>query len=665
MKQLKSPEGWPMLFISACFFLILQSSAQAQSADRQLFNLGTATTDGVSHPVGVTIAALIKLKLLPQANIDIDARNTQGSRSNATRLRNFDLDFAILTNLDAYYASRGTEPFAEEGVDPNLRLLTNLWTSAYHFVVRSEYAPTGTFVDFLKLRGKRIALGEDGSSVQDHSRALFAALDVDIDEAFQLKKLSSRAAEKAFLDGELDGFVLIDERQGADIGAFLDEAGDLAKTLPLNDSLIDTIRDEGAPAWVRIAIPANALPGQPQEHVTIGMHNLLATSERVDKDAVYQITKTIFDNLPFLQEMHSATIGVNLETALEQLLLPVHAGAASYYEEVGVVVPEPEPVRTSTLSQADFLTRFGSVQEARRLLNEGTITILGGPAGQTATRMISELAANLGDSGLRVVGMTNPIGAESIADVLYARGVDSALVPLDILDYAFEKTVYPDMRRKIAYAAELFAEEVHLLASNDIGEIDDLIDQPVNLGARGSRSAFTASFLLDQLGIPVVPTYHDQRTALAMLENGELAAMFTISGKPMPLLSEIQADARLHLLGLPLIDDRAYRPATLTATDYPNLLTAGEGIETFAVRTALISYNWRSDNPRYRVLSNFINAFFDRLPTLQLENAGYHPKWRDIDPLLEIEGWRRSPAAESWIENRRSPEANNRNSTDG
>ncbi len=658
-------KGWSALVMSVCLSLLLQASVMAQTAERRVFKLGTGTTDGVSHPLGVTIAALIKLKLLPQANIDIDAINTRGSRDNTIRLRSDDLDFGILTNLDAYYASRGTGPFTENGVDDGLRLLTNLWTSTYHFVVSPEHAPTESFEDFLKLEDRRVALGKDGSPLRDHARALFAALGVEIDEAYQLEELSSREAEKAFIDGDLDGFVLVDDRQGADIAAFLDEAGDQAQLLTLDEGLIDSINDGGSPSWTSVVIPGNTLPGQDRELVAIGMHNLLATSERIAEDAVYQITKTIFDNLLFLQEMHSTTVGVSLETALDQLLIAVHAGAASYYQEVGVVVPEPLTVATSTLSQAPFLTRFASVQEARTRLNEGTITVLGGQAGQTSTRMISELAASLDDTGLRVVGMTNPASADNIADVLYARGVDSAVVPLDILDYALDQNAYPGVRSKIAYAAELFAEEVHLLALDSIEKIDGLVDQPVNLGPRGSASAFTASFLLDQLNIPVEPTYHDQRTALTMLNNGELAALFTISGKPMPLLSEVREDAGLRLLELPSLEGDAYRPAKLTATDYPNLLAAGDTVDTFAVRTILLSYNWRSDNPRYLVLSNFINALFDRLPTLQQEGAGYHPKWRDIDPLLEIEGWRRSPAAESWIENQRNPAAAGDESADG
>ena len=549
--------------------LLLQGTAAAQPAEREIYSLGTSTTDGISHPLGVTIAALIKLRLLPEANIDIDARNTEGSRDNANRLRNADVDFAILTNLDAFDASRGIGPFADEGLDPSLRLVTNLWTSAYYFVVRREYAPTGSFVDFLNLRGRNVALGENGSNLESHARAMFAALDVDVDEAYRLEGLGGQEAARAFLDGDLDGFLLIDERQGADLAAFLDEAGDQAVALTVENDDIETIKNDGAPVWTSVTLPARTLPNQPEDHTTIGMHNLLSANENVADRAVYQITRTIFDNLPFLSEMHSATVGISLEAALDQLVVPVHSGAATYYQEVGVTIPAPEPVRISALSQTPFLTRFNSVQNARARLNDNTITVLGGAAGQTITRMTSELAGSFGDTDIRVVGMTSPWPAENIADVLYARGVDSAVVPLDILDYALEQNVYPDIRGKIAYATELFTEEVHLLASGNVQGIEDLVDQPVNLGPRRSASAFTASFLLDRLNLPVEPTYYDQRTALTLLERGELAAAFLIAGKPMPLLVDVSKDAGLRLIDIPPLEGDAYRPAKIDAADYP------------------------------------------------------------------------------------------------
>jgi hypothetical protein len=642
--------AWPAWIAVACCLLLLQTAGVAQPADRQVYSLGTATTEGVAHPIGVTLAALVKLKLLPQANIDLDARNTAGSRSNAAQLRASGLDLAILSSFDAYHAARGTGPFLDAGPDEALRFLTNLWTSAFYFVTRRDLAPTGGFDDFLGLQGRTVALGAAGSDLRDQARALLAAFDVEIDTFYRLADLSAGDAAQAFLDGDIDGFLLVDDRQGAEIAAFLDKAGEQAVALTMSAEQLDSLARAGAPPWTRIAVPANTLRGQAEEQATIGLRYLLGTSERVDQEAIYQITRTIFDNLPFLQEMHAATVGISLETALDQLSLPVHAGAAAYYAEVGITLPEPAPIHVSSLSKAPFLKRYSTIAEARGRLSDSAFTMIGGSEGETVTRMIGELALALADSDVRVQGIVTPTPAENIADILYARGVDSAVVPLSILNYAREQNVYPNLTGKIAYAAELFTEEVHLIVRDAIGGIEDLIDQPVNLGPPGSLSEFTASFLLDSLNLPIQPAYDDARTAIERLTRGELAGAFVVSGKPMPLLAEIPPDAGLRLISVPVLEGEAYRPATVSAADYPHLVASGQEIGTFGLRTMLLGYNWQTDNPRFLALAEFIDQFFDALPSLQAAGQGHHAKWREIDPRRTIQGWSRSPAAVRWLQ---------------
>ena len=643
---------WSALFIGACLLLFAQAPLPAQEAERRTYDLGIGTPESASHPLGVTIAALVKLRLLPRANIDINARNTEGSRGNALALRNRDLHFGILSKFDAYHAFHGSGPFIDVGEDESLRHLANLWTSVYHFVLKPEHAATGTLDDFLQLRGQRVFLGEEGSLVRDYARSLLSSLEVDLDDAYGSPDLNGRSAAQAFLDGDLDGFLLVDDSQGADIADFLEEAADRAVLLAVGEKEFTTIQRRQAPVWSRVALPDGTLPegNGDQDHVTIGMDNLLGVTEDVSEETVDQITRLVFDNLLFLRGMDALASAISLETAVDRLVLPVHLGAARYYSEVGVTLPEPEQISISALTRSPFLTRYGSVDEARARLNENTVTVLGGDAGQTITRMLGELAATVAESGIRVIGMTSSEPAENIADVLYARGVDSAMVPLDVLEYALEQNVYPNLGGKLAYITELFTKEVHLVATDSIEEIDDLIGQRVNLGPRGSATAFTISLLLDRLNIPVEPAYVDHRAALSMLERGELAALFMISGKPMPLLDGVSAESGLRLLPVPSLEGEAYRQAVITPADYPDLLEDGATVETFSVRTVLASYNWRPDNSRYQSLSSFIDVFFDRLTLLQEPNAGHHPKWREIDPLSDLSDWRRSPAAQRWID---------------
>jgi uncharacterized protein len=72
---------------------------------------------------------------------------------------------------------------------------------------------------------------------------------------------------------------------------------------------------------------------------TIAQPNFLAVRDDVPEDVVYQITKTMYENLAFLNSIHAATKAMSLDRATSGLPLPLHPGALKYYKEAGVNVP--------------------------------------------------------------------------------------------------------------------------------------------------------------------------------------------------------------------------------------------------------------------------------------------------------------------------------------
>ena len=59
----------------------------------------------------------------------------------------------------------------------------------------------------------------------------------------------------------------------------------------------------------------------------------------VSDEDVYMITKTIYENLGFLQAIHKATTAMALEKAIAGLPMPLHPGAARYFKEAGLTIP--------------------------------------------------------------------------------------------------------------------------------------------------------------------------------------------------------------------------------------------------------------------------------------------------------------------------------------
>ncbi|MEL6683440.1 MAG: TAXI family TRAP transporter solute-binding subunit, partial [Pseudomonadota bacterium] len=97
--------------------------------------------------------------------------------------------------------------------------------------------------------------------------------------------------------------------------------------------------DGGRDLWTRFIIPAGTYPGQDADLNTIAQPNFLATHADLPEENVYQITKTIYENLPFLQAIHPATKAMALEQAIAGLPVPLHPGAARYYQEQGIEIP--------------------------------------------------------------------------------------------------------------------------------------------------------------------------------------------------------------------------------------------------------------------------------------------------------------------------------------
>lgn len=61
----------------------------------------------------------------------------------------------------------------------------------------------------------------------------------------------------------------------------------------------------------------------------------LVTGADVDADLVYDVVRTVFENLDVLRSAHPALSGLDATAMLEGLSAPLHPGAARYYQERG------------------------------------------------------------------------------------------------------------------------------------------------------------------------------------------------------------------------------------------------------------------------------------------------------------------------------------------
>ena len=67
------------------------------------------------------------------------------------------------------------------------------------------------------------------------------------------------------------------------------------------------------------------------------VQNYLVTRAGLPDQEVYEMTKTLFDNLPALTAAHAAAKAIKLDEAAKNPPVPLHPGAAKYYKEKGVM----------------------------------------------------------------------------------------------------------------------------------------------------------------------------------------------------------------------------------------------------------------------------------------------------------------------------------------
>jgi len=308
-----------------------------QAADKShAYILTTATTGGTFYPVGVAIATLTKIKLEPKHKVSLSAISSAGSGENVKLLRENQAQFAILQGLYGAWAWNGEG--SVKSPRRNLRSVTMLWQNVEHFTVNSNRVKTGTVTDLKQFKGAKFSIGKRNSGTEGSGRHILSAVGIDTDKIFNVVYLGYGPSADALQNGNIKGMNIPAGVPVSAIARAFAVLGNKITVLDFTDEQLGQVNST-YPLWNRYVIPANTYPNQKNAINTIAQPNFLVVREGVDEEDVYLITKTIYENLPFLHAIHKATKAIALEKAIEGLPMPLHPGAARYYQEQDIEIP--------------------------------------------------------------------------------------------------------------------------------------------------------------------------------------------------------------------------------------------------------------------------------------------------------------------------------------
>lgn len=308
-----------------------------------------------------------------------------------------------------------------------------------------------------------------------------------------------------------------------------------------------------------------------------------------------------------------------------------------------------DPGKVSEGLKAIFQYGTGS-SGPREKLNANTLTLISGTIGGTYVQFGADLASVL-DNGdnLRMLPVVGRGSVQSVADILYLRGIDLGIVRADTLDYLEKNGYAKNIKGQFTYITKLYNEEMHVIASKSIRNLKDLDGKTVSVDLPNGGTFVTSLLVFERLGIKAKFVYVEQRIAFEKMKKGEIDAVIAVQGKPSKFISQIKDD-NLHLVPVdyakPLQSD--YFPAELTSKDYPGLIGEKDRIDTIAVPAVLAAYNWGPKTDRYRRLALFVDAFFKEFPNFQ--RPPFHPKWKEVSLSAPLRGWERFPPAQRWLD---------------
>ena len=288
---------------------------------------GAGTLGGTIQLLSTACASVIQDKI-PGSTVTVQA--TGGSIENCRLLASGDLDVGHTTQMYDAYVGQG--PFAEDGPNDKILALMNLYNVESIAIVKAD----SKIQSLEDLAGKRVVLGPTGSGIASMATAIMTAYGYDSSNCDMLNLANDQAVD-ALKDGTVDmiwGFA--SAKTPASYLESLYTTTD-CRALPQDPEKIAAACSQSKD-FFQSTIEGGTFPFQSEDYVNLASPAEQFASAAMSEEDAYTFVKTICENVDALATYYAPASCVNVEDALNGLPkdVPIHPGAARYYQEVGV-----------------------------------------------------------------------------------------------------------------------------------------------------------------------------------------------------------------------------------------------------------------------------------------------------------------------------------------
>lgn len=312
--------------IAAALALVV---APAFSQDRegwpQSFSVGTASQGGTYFVYGSGWTNLVSETL----GIPGGAEVTGGPVQNAALVQTGDLDLGMVTMGPARDALDGNSALAPGLVHDKIRAIFPMYKTAFH-AMTLESSGIASFDDIAP--GTVVGVGPEGGTPGTYWPRILDVLGKDV----EIRHAGAADLAGQLQDGLIDvyfwaagipfpAFSQVEAQVGVNYFGFDDEQqAQVLETQPV----------------AAFQIPADTYQTMGEDHSSVAMWNFAIASADLPDDFVYAVVDTVMGSHDRMLEIHKAAIETIPENADKNTFLPWHPGAAQWFEEQGIDIPD-------------------------------------------------------------------------------------------------------------------------------------------------------------------------------------------------------------------------------------------------------------------------------------------------------------------------------------
>ncbi|WP_339513357.1 TAXI family TRAP transporter solute-binding subunit [Pseudomonas sp. RL_15y_Pfl2_60] len=300
----------------------------AAQAEEKFITIGTGGQTGVYYVAGQSICRFVN-RGNADHGIKCNAPASGGGVANVNGLRSGEFSFGIMQSDHQFKALKGLPPFEAEGAMDDIRAVFSLQSEVFTILARRD-ANIKTIDD---LKGKRVNIGNPGSGQRDTLEEIMRVKGWD-KSAFSLAaELKPAEQASALGDNNIDAMTYF---VGHPNGAIQEATTTTdAVLVPVSGPEIDKLLAEKT-YYTKAEIPGGMYKGSDAPTQSIGGKAVLSTTAKADPEVVYQLVKSVFDNIDRFKRLHPAFADLKEQDMIKVgLTAPLHEGAIRYYKERG------------------------------------------------------------------------------------------------------------------------------------------------------------------------------------------------------------------------------------------------------------------------------------------------------------------------------------------